>query len=122
MVRDFKKLSDEEKLDLIADVFDPAAKIVSDPSVKKAYANGEGRAIDIFKAALKADHDSVIEILAAFAGVEKSSYVLNMVDPISVYADIVTNSELVSVFAYAGQLGGAKSSGSHTENTTENEI
>lgn len=117
MVREFKTLTDAQKLDLIADVFDPAAKLVSDPSVKEAYAGGEGRAVDIMKAALKADHDAVIEILAAFAGIDKSEYKLNLVDPISVYADIITNSELVSVFSFAGQMGGAKSSGSHTENT-----
>lgn len=120
-MRDFKALTEEQKLDLLADIIDPAVKILADDSVRKAYNDGRGKTLDIFKAALKADREAVIELLAAFDGVPATEYKLNLLDPIAVFAEIITNPELVSVFGFAGLTGGAKSSGSQSENTTVKE-
>lgn len=120
-MRDFKALTEEQKLDLLAEIIDPAVKILADDTVRKAYNDGRGKTLDIFKAALKADRQAVIELLAAFDGVPVEKYKLNLLDPIAVFAEIITNAELVSVFGFAGLTGGAKSSGSRSENTEDSE-
>jgi hypothetical protein len=116
MIRDFTKLTDEEKLDLFVDLIDPVSRMMSSEAVAKAYDGGKGKIMDVFKAALKADRKATLEVLSIFSDAGED-YKLSLTDPILVFAEIMKNPELVSVFTFAGRMTGATSSGSHTENS-----
>lgn len=121
MIRDFSKMTDEEKLDLFVELIDPVSRMMSSETVEKAYNDGKGSVMDVFKAALKSNYKATLEVLSIFSDKSNSEYKLNLTDPILVFAEIMKNPELVSVFTFAGRMKGATSSGSHTENSEEKE-
>lgn len=119
MIRRYADLSPDEKLDLMADLLDPIATIFTNEDVVKAYKTEESRPVDWVKAALKCDHKSVFEILAAFDGIPVEEYQFEMADPLIRIGEIFQNAELKSVFPFAGPKTDGASSGSATENAGE---
>lgn len=64
-------LSNEESLDLFADLLEPVAEIIGDKEVKKAY---KKKRISAVKVAIKKHKQAVLEILALLDGEDPESY------------------------------------------------
>lgn len=117
------KLSDfkgENALDLLADIIEPAAEILGDKEIAELY-NGGWKKAAIVKIAIKKHKKEVIEILAAMDGVPVEEYSCNVLTLPLKLLEILNDKEFMELFTFAGQTGGAKSSGSPTENTEANE-
>lgn len=114
--------TNEENLDLFADLMAPVAEIMTDEEVVSAFRAEGGRAIDAVKPAIKNHKKAIIEILAALEGVDVESYVVP--PPAQLLMKIVNlanDPDVQCLFSLQGQTEVAASSGSATENTTEND-
>lgn len=111
------KLSDykgEEALDLIAELLEPIAKIMSDKQIADAYQKVSK--LEAIKIAIKNHKTEVIEILAILDGEDPAEYEVNFFTlPIKIL-EILNDPELIKLFGLQGQTGGAISSGSVSEN------
>lgn len=121
-----KKLSDfkdEQALDLLADVFEPAVKIIVDEDFTKAF--DKGNRLEAVKIAIKNHKSEVMEILAAMEGVPVEEFHCNIFTlPMrlgEVISDIMKEPELMAFFTQQGGKKSKTASGSVTESTEENE-
>lgn len=121
-----KKLSDfkdEQALDLLADVFEPAVKIVVDEEFIKAV--DKGNRLEAVKIAIKNHKSEVMEILAAMEGVPVEEFHCNIFTlPMrlgEVIGEIMREPELMAFFTQQGEKKSKTTSGSVTESTEENE-
>lgn len=86
----------EDALDLLADIIEPASKIMVDPEIKK-LAKAKNRAT-IIKTLIKNHKPEIIEILAAMDGVPAKDYHVNVFTlPIKI-GEIINDQELISFF------------------------
>ena len=115
------KLSDvkgPEALELLVDLIEPAAAIMADPEAKVQF---EKSRIKFVKFAVKQHMDEVMEILAILSGesVEEFSQHVNLLTVPRLFLDLISDRELMELFASQGQTGDATSSGSASANKTE---
>lgn len=114
-----KKLSeyrDEEALDLLADLLEPAETIFSDKDVQSANSKSMWKAV---KVAIKKHKKEVMEIMATLDGVPVEDLHINVLSlPIKVM-EVISDKDLVNFFVSQGQNMESTSSGSVTENTSE---
>ena len=113
-----RQMTNEEKLDLLADLIEPVAEIFGDQVVAGLYRGG-GRKIDIVKAAIKGHKKAVIEVLALTDGVDPSEYELNLLALPVKLARLLESpelQELSELFTSQGKTISAASSGSATVN------
>lgn len=116
------KLSDfknEDALDLIADLIEPASEIFSDKAI--AEAGRSGQKAKAIKIALKEHKKSVIEILSALDNVPVSEYNKNVAQMTVDLLDLLNDDTLMQVFTSQGQKVAENVSGSAMENTEETE-
>lgn len=108
--------TNEEQLDLFADLLEPVGEIITDKAVsEKLQAGKMGAAI---KAAIKAHKSAVIEMLAALEGVPVDEYVVpGPLGMLKKLLDLLNNPEVKELFIGQGQQNAAASVGSATENT-----
>lgn len=86
----------EDALDLLADLIEPALDIMSDKEVKALLKEGKkGKAI---KHLLKEHKGSVVEILATVKGVDVEEYNSNIIEMTKELWDLINNKELVDAF------------------------
>ncbi len=119
-----KKISEyknEDALDLLADLIEPATEIFSDKEIQKMRKEGKAP-LKIAKVVLKKHKGSLMELLAALHGCEVSELELTIPQIVSDLALLLKDSELVEVFQSQGQKKGSTSSGSATESTEGGEI
>ena len=109
--------TNEEKLDLFADLLEPAAEIFSDPAIAEVFRSG-GKTVTAVKIAIKNHKAAVIEILARIDGIPVEEYKVNVVAlPMRLIA-LINQPELKSLFS--GQIQtAAASSGSATDSTKD---
>lgn len=113
--------SNEENLELFADLLEPVAEILTDPEVTDKIKDG-GKPITAIKAAIKGHKTAIVEILAALEGVDPEEYIVP--PPAQLLMKIVTlvnDPEIQNLFTLQGQPDPAASSGSATENIVEKE-
>lgn len=114
-----KKLSeykDEEALDLLADLLEPAETIFSDKDVQSANSKSMWKAV---KVAIKKHKKEVMEIMATLDGVPVEDLHINVLSlPIKVM-EVISDKDLVNFFVSQSQNMESTSSGSVTENTSE---
>lgn len=110
----------EDALDLLADIIEPAAEILSDKEIAEIYRSG-GKKTALVKVAIKNHKKEVIEILAAMDGVPAEEYSCNVLTLPMKLLEILNDKELIQFFTSAVQTGGATSSTSPTETTEANE-
>lgn len=94
-ISDFK---DEDAIELLADLIEPAANILSDKAVQNAF-NSDISKISMAKMILKDHKGDIMEILARLNGKEIGDYHCN---PVSVLVDLMTvlnDKELMDFFA-----------------------
>lgn len=115
-----KKLSeykDEEALDLLADIIEPASVIFADKDVKAAF-KGENK-MKFAKVAIKKHKTEIIEILARLDGVEPSEYHCNIFTLPVTIIKILQDKELVDFFSSAVEAEDEIASIELTANTEE---
>ncbi len=86
----------EEALDLLADIIEPAADIFSDKAIAAAWSkNKRTKAVSI---AIKNHKKSVIAILAALEGVPVSEYKCNILTLPATLLSLLNDPELLAFF------------------------
>lgn len=107
-------LSNEESLDLFADLLEPVAEILSDDEVKRAFRKKQVKGV---KVAIKNHKAAIIEILALLDGVPVEEYRVNVLTlPLKVI-ELLNKPEVASLFQSLGQEKDAAASGSVTATT-----
>lgn len=117
-----KKLSEvknEDALDLLADIIEPAAEIMADKKVQELVkAKNKGA---IIKALIKDHKKSIIEILATLDGVPVEEYEVNLFTLPMKLLEILNDKELVNFFTLQATMEEQTSSIEPLVNTKENE-
>lgn len=114
------EIKDENAIELLADILEPAADIFSDKDIVNIIRNGGNKMLGI-KLALKNHKKAIIEILAALEGVPVNEYHCNVLTLPVKLLEIVNDEDLASFFTLQQQMIVEEFSGSVTENTTEKE-
>lgn len=114
-----RKLSDyrdEEALDLLADIIEPATKILADEEVREAYKTGN--MLKVASVAIKRHKENVLEIMAAMEGVPRKEYHCNIFTLPARVLEITNDKELMTFFtSQVQEMVQSISSGHATENT-----
>lgn len=109
---DFK---DEAALDLLADIIDPAAEIMSDKGIAEHLRNGQtAKAI---KPILKNHKQAITTILALLDGEDPGSYHFNFLALPKKLLELLNDPELMDLFQSQGQTVDNPNSGSATGST-----
>ena len=103
----------EAALELLAYLIEPAGEIMSDKEIGEVFKKNRFKAIGL---AIKNHKKAVMQIMATMDGVPVDEYKCNVFTlPVKIL-ELLNDSELIRLFTYQGQTGGAKSSGSASEN------
>lgn len=108
--------TNEETLDLFADLLEPAAEIFSDKEVVNHLRSGE-KPVRAVKFAIKNHKQAIIEIMARLDGKEPEDYEVNLVSIPVKLVNLFNKPEFKDLFTLQGQKADVKHSGSATENT-----
>ena len=111
-----KERTNEEKLDLFADLLEPVGEILSDNALGEMVKTKQ-KPLKAAKHAIKNHKSAVIEILALLEGVEPEEYEVNLLQLPIKLMNFINNPEVQELFTLQGQNGGLAFSGSATENT-----
>lgn len=113
-----KKLSEyqnEDALELMADLIEPAVEVFSDKAIADAWNKGKrARAVSV---AIKNHKSEVLQMLATLEGVPVREYKCNLATLPGIILNILNDAELLAFFKSQGQSAGLISSGSAMENT-----
>ena len=111
-----EKRSNEERLELFADLIEPAAEILGDKAVADTMRTGTRAAA--VSAAIKGHKKAVITILAALDGVAVADY--RVPGPVGIMKrllELINDPEIQELFTLQAQKPDAADSGSAMENT-----
>ena len=108
------ELKGEEALDVLADLIEPAAEIMTDKEVVDAVRSGA--TLKGVKKAIKNHKRAVITMLAVLDRQDPEQYTVNFVTLPVKLLELMNDLELKSLFISQGQKGDAASSGSVSEN------
>ncbi len=104
----------EDALELLADILDPAVEIFTDTEISRAWNESRVKAVRV---AIKKHKKSVIEILARLEGVPVKEYKCNIFTLPATILSVLNDKELLDFFKSQGQLMEMISSGSAMEST-----
>lgn len=111
--------TNEEQLELFADLLEPAAEIIADDSIKDIL-SGKGKPVTAVKMAIKNHKAAVVEILARLDGVEPSEYKVPGPAALTLkLLELLNNSDVTELFTTQGQKSAADASGSAMANTED---
>ena len=110
----------EDAVEILADLIEPAAKILADEEVQKLY-RAKAPKLKIISAMLKADKKAVVEIAAIANGADPKEYKCTIPTLIKSLLGIMNTPEAKDLFQSQGQTEEKPSSGSATEITEANE-
>lgn len=114
------RLSDyknEEAIEVLADIIEPAAYIMADPEITKLFNSGKPKLL-VVKYALKEHKQDVIEVIAALHRSKPEDLKFTMVSLIKDLLDLLNDPELLQVFTLQGQETDGEHSGAVMETTT----
>lgn len=114
------EIENEEALDLLADIIDPAADIFTDEEVREEFRNGKNK-VKLVKIILKKHKASIVQIMARLDGKQVDEYHANIIVMTKQLLEILNDKELMEVFISQGQTVDSTSSGSATENIEADE-
>lgn len=109
------EFKNEDALDLLADILEPAARIFSDKAV--ADAARAGKQADAVKAAIKGHKEDVIAIVAALHKTAPDKCEFDVLTLTKDVLEILNDEELQTFFTSQVQTEEESASGSATENT-----
>lgn len=96
------EIKNEDALDVICDLMEPAAEIFGDPAF--AETAKEGDIAKLAKVAIKGHKKAVLEILAALNGVPVDEYVGTPITIMRDVLEILSDKELLEFFTSQGQI------------------
>ena len=106
----------EDALDILADLIEPVGEIMSDKEIGEVFKKNRFKAIGL---AIKNHKKAVMQIMATIDGVPVEEYKCNVFTlPVKIL-ELLNDQDIVQLFTYQGQTGGANSSGSASENIEE---
>ena len=106
----------EAALDILSDLIEPAGEIMTDKEIGDVFKKNRFRAIGL---AIKNHKNAVMQIMATIDGVPVEEYKCNVFTlPVKIL-ELLNDPDIVQLFTYQGQTGGANSSGSASENIEE---
>lgn len=109
---------DDEALDLLADILEPAALIMADKELAEMKERGASIA-QLVSTAIKTHKEQVMKIMAALDGVPVEEYHCNILTLPSKMIEILNDEELKDFFNSQGQTKGKSKSKSASANTKE---
>lgn len=110
--------TNEEELELFADLIEPVAEILADNAVSGVFRSG-GKPVTAIKYAIKNHKSAVIEILARIEGVPVDEYRVSAITlPVKLLA-LLNKPEVKDLFTSAEQTSVAAHSGSAMEVTED---
>lgn len=115
------ELENEQALDALAAIIEPAARVLADEEIKAIYDSGKPRII-LVSAILKTHKPEVVEILAALNGETPETYRFNLLSLTRDLLDLINDEDVAAVFRSAGQKKSGNASGSAMESTEGDEI
>lgn len=90
------EIKGEQALDVLADILEPAARIISDDEIEKAYKSGQK--LKAVKIAIKDHKRDVITILAIMDGEDPETYEPNVLSvPIKLF-EILNDPDVMGLF------------------------
>ncbi len=111
------ELKNEEALDFLADIIEPASEIMSDDAIKNLVTNKINNKGAVVKTLLKNHKKSIIEILARLDGVPVDEYEVNVFTlPIKIL-ELLNDKELADFFTSQVAMAVPTSSIEPMENT-----
>ena len=114
-----KQRTNEEQLDLFAELLEPSAEIFSDKEVAKIL-QGKGKPITAVKLAIKNHKSAVVALLAALDGVSAEDYIVPAPPVLAVkLLNFLNDPDLQQLFTSPAQQNAAASSGSDMESTED---
>lgn len=114
------KLSDyqnEEALEVLADIIEPATMIIADKEVQKIYKSGQPK-LKLVTYMLKHHSSEVLDIMAGLDGVPREEYKCNILTLPVKLLEIMNDEQLLGFFSSQASMG-QTSSGNATESTEE---
>lgn len=88
----------EDALDMLAEIIEPAVNIFQDKEIRKLIATRKPRH-EIAKIAIKTHKKEIIEILAALEGVPVEEFSVNALQMLKMINDIVSDEEMADFFS-----------------------
>ena len=113
------RLSDyenEEAIEVLADVIEPAAYIMADPKITELFNSGKPKLL-IVKHALREHKQEVIEVIAALHRKKPEELKFTIVSLVKDLLDLLNDPELLQVFTLQGQETDGEHSGAVMETT-----
>lgn len=110
-----KERTNEETLELFADLLEPFGELLTDDEVKTTMQGG--KILKAVSIAIKKHKSAVIEILARIDGEEPSEYKVKILTIPKKLIELFSNPEILDLFTAQPQTTDAAFSGSATENT-----
>lgn len=116
---DFKDYKNEDAIDMLADLIEPATAIFQDKEL--AFIAKQNNVFKLARLAMKKHPTEIIEILARIDGVEKEKYSISAPRIIAKLINLIQDKDMMYFFGIAEQSVNEGSSGSATESTEERE-
>ena len=118
------KLSDyknEQAIELLADLIEPSAKIMSSKKLAQLIRGGKYKKIDAIKIMLKENPKECLEVLSIVEGVPVSEYQCDIFKLTKGLLDLLSDPQIVGFFSQQSQRTSSENFGSVTESTEEKE-
>lgn len=91
------KYENEEALDVLAELIEPATRLLSNPELVATVKGGKSK-LEIAKVAIQADKQAIIEILAICEGVPVEEYRCTPITIVKNVIELLSDKELVAFF------------------------
>ena len=111
----------EDAIDLLADILEPTAKILSDKELADSVRKGASKITSI-KIAMKNNKSSIVEILSRINGKSPDDYECNVITIMKDLLDILNDEALTDFFSSQQQMMEKTSSTSAMVNIEENAL
>lgn len=114
-----KDYTNEDALDMLADLIEPASAIINDPDVK--FVGKQGNVLKVVRLAMKKHPKEILQVLARIDGEDVETYSVNAPQMLMKLIRIVSDRDMMAFFGLAGAGENDGSFGSATANTEEEE-
>ena len=125
-MRKLSEIKDDEAMDVLADIIDPAINLIGDEAFKIAIKGDKSKNIqpnrlEAAKIALKNHKKEIVTILALLDGTPVEEFHYNMITLPKMAIDLFNDKELIDFFHYQGETDSEQPSGSATESTKDSQ-
>lgn len=111
-----KERTNEEALELFADLLEPVAEILTDPEIVGIWKSG-GKKVTLVSKAIKNHKHTIVKILSLIDGIPEEEYKVNVLTLPARVLKLLNSPMFQELFTSQGQETTAGSSGSAMANT-----